>query len=75
MERITVVSQDAQAVGAFSGDVSAATKHLGDEVAQLKNTVIRVVRTSTPEVERRQKICIVSFRRSQSSVTGRDLLR
>lgn len=62
-ERISVVSRDAQAVGAFSGDVSAATKHLGNEVAQLKNTVIRVVRTSTPEVERRQKSVPVAVER------------
>ncbi len=54
-ERITVVSRDAQGVGSLSGDVSTATRQLGDEVEQLKNTVIRVVRTSTPEVERREK--------------------
>lgn len=54
-ERITVVSRDAQGVGALSGEVSTATKQLGDEVEQLKNTVIRVVRTATPEVERRER--------------------
>ena len=54
-ERITVVSQDAQGVGSLSGEVSTATKQLGDEVEQLKNTVIRVVRTATPEVERRER--------------------
>ncbi len=54
-ERITVVSQDAQGVGSLSGEVSTATKQLGDEVEQLKNTVIRVVRTATPEVERRAR--------------------
>jgi len=54
-ERITVVSRDAQGVGSLSGEVSTATKQLGDEVEQLKNTVIRVVRTATPEVERRER--------------------
>ncbi|MEO9900278.1 methyl-accepting chemotaxis protein [Nisaea sp.] len=65
-ERITVVSRDAQGVGSLSADVSTATKQLGDEVEQLKNTVIRVVRTATPEVERREKTVPVQVDRRSS---------
>ncbi|UUX48133.1 methyl-accepting chemotaxis protein [Nisaea acidiphila] len=54
-ERISVVSRDAQGVGSLSGDVSSATQLLGKQVEQLKATVIRVVRTATPEVDRRSK--------------------
>ena len=54
-ERIAVVSRDAQGVGSLSSDVSMATQKLGGEVEQLKNTVIRVVRTATPEVNRRER--------------------
>lgn len=54
-ERIAVVSRDAQGVGSLSGEVSMATQKLGGEVEQLKNTVIRVVRTATPEVNRRER--------------------
>lgn len=59
-ERIAVVSRDAQGVGSLSGDVSGATQKLGGEVEQLKNTVIRVVRTATPEVDRRQRVVPVT---------------
>ena len=70
MERITVVSQDAQAVGALSGELSAATTQLGDEVKRLKNTVVRVVRTSTPEVERREKSVPVAVDRRENIGTA-----
>ena len=65
-ERIAVVSRDAQGVGSLSGEVSVATQKLGGEVEQLKNTVIRVVRTATPEVDRRkQEVPVKNDRRSR----------
>ena len=70
MDRITVVSRDAEAVGALSGELSASTTQLGDEVERLKNTVVRVVRTSTPEVERREKSVPVAVDRRENIGTA-----
>ena len=52
--RIGDVSNEAELTGARAGDVLAHTIALREAVGALRQTVIRVVRTATPDVDRRR---------------------
>jgi ABC-type transporter Mla subunit MlaD len=53
-ERITSVSQEATATGDRASQVSAISGEVADSIAQLSEAVVRVVRTSTEDVNRRR---------------------
>lgn len=54
-ERIVNVSQEAGSTGVLSTNISALSAAVAESVEDLKTVLIRVVRTSTKEVERRRK--------------------
>lgn len=51
--QIEEVSIEAQAAGAISREVDALAQQVGDHISTLSHTLVRVVRTSTEEVDRR----------------------
>ena len=54
-ERIAHVSQEASATGALAADISAISAQVATSIGELKAVLVRVVRTSTKDVERRRK--------------------
>jgi len=53
--QIEEVSLEAQSAGAISREVDALAQEVGGHIATLSHTLVRVVRTSTEEVDRRTK--------------------
>ena len=70
-ERIVNVSQEAGSTGVLATNISALSASVAESVENLKTVLIRVVRTSTKEVERRRKPRYNIARSAQVSIDGK----
>lgn len=62
-QQISGVSDEANTVSELASDVTATAQRLSEDIPKLKGTLVKVVRTSVPEADRRYAATIVDSNR------------